>query len=83
MALSGQFRQAALGSILTLTVHRDGVIAQFNAPVGEKQPLQWVGPDNLSGADYVLRIERGAQGKPKAVIYNHERVRGLRYERQP
>jgi CubicO group peptidase (beta-lactamase class C family) len=81
-AVSGRFHQAALGSTLTLTANRDGVVAQFNAPVGETQPLQWVGPDHLAGADYVLHIERDEKGRPIGMVYSHERVRSLRYERQ-
>lgn len=82
-ALSGRFRQTALGSTLTLAPNGNSLVAQFNAPVGEAQPLQWVGPDHLAHGEYVLRIERGAQGKPIGLIYSRERVRGLRYERQP
>jgi len=82
-ALSGRFRQAALGSTLTLAPHGDGLVAQFNSPGGDVQPLHWVGPDHLANADYVLRIERGSQGMAMSLVYSNERVRGLRYDRQP
>lgn len=82
-ALGGRFRQSALGSTLTLAPQGDGIGAQFNAPGGDVQPLHWVGPDHLANADHVLRIERGSQGTVMALVYSNERVRGLRYERQP
>lgn len=82
-AVSGRFRHAALGSTLTLAPQGDGLVAQFNAPGGDVQPLHWVGPDHLANLDYVLRIERGSQGMVMALVYSNERVRGLRYERQP
>lgn len=82
-ALGGRFRQAALGSTLTLAPHGDGLAAQFNAPGGEVQRLHWVTPDHLANADNVLRVERGPQGKVVALVYSNERVRGLRYDRQP
>lgn len=82
-ALGGRFRLAALGSTLTLAPHGDSLAAQFNAPGGEVQPLHWVGPDQLANADYVLRIERGSQGMITSLAYSNERVRGLRYHRQP
>lgn len=82
-ALSGRFRQPALGGTLTLAPHGDGLAAQLNAPRGEVQPLHWVSPDLLAHADYVLRIERGPQGTVRALILSNEGVRGLRYERQP
>jgi hypothetical protein len=82
-ALSGRFRQAALGSTLNLALNGNSLAAQFNAPIGDVQPLHWVGPDHLANAGYVLRIERGSQGMVMALIYSNERVRGLRYERQP
>lgn len=83
MAISGRFRHDALGSELVVANNGSGVAAQFNPPVGDVQPLQWVGPDHLAHPDYVLRIERDAQGKATALVYSRERVRGLRYERQP
>ena len=82
-ALGGRFRQDALGSELVVAKHGNSLAAQFNPPVGEVQPLQWVGPDHLAHSDYLLRIERDPQGKATALIYSRERVRGLRYERQP
>lgn len=82
-ALSSRFRQAALGSTLTLASRGDSFVAQFNAPGGDVQPLHWVGPDHLANADYVLRIERGSQGMITSLAYSNERVRGLRYHRQP
>jgi CubicO group peptidase (beta-lactamase class C family) len=82
-ALGGRFGQAALGSTLTLAPKGDGLVAQFNAPGGEVQPLHWLDPDHLANADYVLRIERGSQSKVMALVYSNERVRGLRYTRQP
>jgi len=82
-ALTGRYRQTALGSTLTLATQKEGVVAQFNAPGGDVQPLHWVGPDRLANADYVLRIERGSQGKVMALVYSNERVRGLRYDQQP
>lgn len=82
-ALGGRFRQAALGSTLTLAPHGDGLVAQFNAPGRDAKPLQWVGPDHLANADYVLRIERDSQGKVMTLVYSNERVRGLRYDRRP
>jgi CubicO group peptidase (beta-lactamase class C family) len=82
-ALTGRFRQVALGSELVVAKTGNGLSAQFNPPVGDVQPLQWVGPDHLAHSDYLLRIERDAQGKVTALVYNRERLRGLRYERQP
>jgi CubicO group peptidase (beta-lactamase class C family) len=82
-ALSGRFRHDALGSELIIARNGNDLAAQFNPPVGDVQPLQWVGPDHLAQADYVLRIERDAQGKATALVYTRERVRGLRYVRQP
>jgi CubicO group peptidase (beta-lactamase class C family) len=82
-ALTGRFRQDALGSELIVSKNGNDLAAQFNPPAGDVQPLQWVGPGHLAHSDYVLRIERDAQGKPIGLVYSRERVRGLRYERQP
>ena len=82
-ALGGRFRQQTLGGELVVVKAADGLAAQFNPPVGDVQPLQWVGPDHLAHSDYLLRIERDAQGKAIALVYIRERVRGLRYERNP
>jgi hypothetical protein len=82
-ALDGRFRQGGLGSELVFAKNGNDVAVQFNPPVGDVQPLQWAGPDHLVHADYVLRIERDVQGKASALVYSRERVRGLRYERQP
>lgn len=82
-AVMGRFRQDALGSELVVAKTGNDLAAQFNPPVGDVQPLQWVGPNHLAHSDYLLRIERDAQGKATALVYSRERVRGLRYERQP
>lgn len=82
-ALAGRFRHGALGSELVVATSGNNLTAQFNPPVGEVQPLQWVGPDHVAHADYLLRIDRDAKGKATALVYSRERVRGLRYERHP
>lgn len=82
-AVEGRFRQPALRGELVVTQHANGLAAQFNPPLGDVQALQWVGPDHLAHAGVLLRIERDAQGKATALVYLRERVRGLRYERQP
>lgn len=81
-ALTGRFRHEALGSELLVTTSGNGLAAQFNPPLGDVQPLQWVGPDHLTHSNYLVRIERDAQGQATALVYNRERVRGLRYQRQ-
>jgi CubicO group peptidase (beta-lactamase class C family) len=81
-AVGGRFRQGPLGSELVVARTGNSLTAQFNPPVGDVQPLQWVGPDHLAHSSYLLRIERDTQGMATALIYNRERVRGLRYERQ-
>jgi hypothetical protein len=82
-ALQGTFQQAALRSTLTVVQRAEGFAVQFNAPGREAEPLQWLGPAHLAGPSYVLRIERDAQRQVSALLYFNERVRGLRYERQP
>jgi CubicO group peptidase (beta-lactamase class C family) len=81
-ALAGLFRQGQMGGTLTVTQAADGPRVQFNAPVGEVAPLQWLGPDHLVGPRVLLRVERDAQRRVVALVYLHDRVRGLRYPRE-
>lgn len=82
-ALTGRFRQPMLPGELIVSRNGNELTAQFNPPLGDVQPLQWVGRDHLAHPGYLLRIERDAQGKATALAYHRERLRGLRYVRQP
>jgi CubicO group peptidase (beta-lactamase class C family) len=81
--VSGRFHHAVLGSTLTLAARSDGVEVQVNAPKGDTQPLRWIGRDQLAAEDFMLRIERDAQGRVVGLVYSRDQVRGLRYQRQP
>lgn len=81
-ALAGLFRQAQLGATLTVTPAASAPSVQFNAPGGEVVPLQWLGPDHLAGPNFLLRVDRDAQGRALSLVYTNDRVRGLRYTRE-
>lgn len=81
--LIGSYRQTELGGDLRLSAGAEPSTLMLQTGVDpERRPLQAVASDLLAGPGVVLRVLRDAQGRVGGLIYNSERVRGLRYSRE-